>query len=165
MRYYVTIASRTFEVVLSDGPPTVDGVPVEAAIARVPGTPIHNLHANGRSHTVVAWPEARPGEWRISKGAARLTVDAVDERTRTIREMSGGGAEAAAKTVLAPMPGLVVKVEVEPGQTVKAGQGVLVVEAMKMENELKAPADGVIAEVKVAAGDTVDRGAVLLVLE
>jgi biotin carboxyl carrier protein len=165
MRYYVTIAARTFEVVLSDGPPTVDGVPVEAAIARVPGTPIQNLHANGRSHTVIASPGRRAGEWRISTGAARLDVDAVDERTRTIREMSGGGAEAAEKRVLAPMPGLVVKVEVEPGQTVKAGQGVLVVEAMKMENELKAPADGVIAEVKVAAGDTVDRGAVLLVLE
>jgi pyruvate carboxylase subunit B len=59
----------------------------------------------------------------------------------------------------------VVRVEVEPGETVRAGQGVVIVEAMKMENELKAPADGVVASVAVAAGQPVEKGQVLLVLE
>lgn len=58
-----------------------------------------------------------------------------------------------------------MKIEVEVGQPVKAGQGVIVVEAMKMENELKAPADGVVAKILVEERQTVDKGATLLVLE
>jgi len=67
--------------------------------------------------------------------------------------------------VVAPMPGLIVRVNVSPGDTVAAGQGLVVVEAMKMENELKAPADGVVARVSVEAGAAVEKGAVLVVLE
>jgi biotin carboxyl carrier protein len=54
---------------------------------------------------------------------------------------------------------------VEEGQKVQAGQGVVVVEAMKMENELKAPADGVVTKIEVSEGDTVNKGAVLVVIE
>jgi biotin carboxyl carrier protein len=165
MLYFVTIADRTFQVELSDGQPRIDGVPVEAEMAHVPGTRVRHLIVDGRGHGITAQPGDRRGRWTIAVGAARLEADAIDERTRVIREMTGGDANAAEKSLVAPMPGLVVKVEVEPGQNVVAGQGVLVVEAMKMENELKAPADGVIAEIRVAAGDTVEKGAVLLVLE
>ena len=69
------------------------------------------------------------------------------------------------RTIVAPMPGLVVKVEVEVGQAVRAGQGVVVVEAMKMENELKAPADGVVAKIHVEPRQTVEKGTVLITLE
>jgi biotin carboxyl carrier protein len=92
-------------------------------------------------------------------------VDAVDERTRTIREMVGGTELESAKSISAPMPGLVLKIQVEEGQKVQAGQGVVVVEAMKMENELKASADGVVTKIEVSEGDTVDKGAVLVVIE
>lgn len=165
MRYFVTIAGRTIEVELTDGTPTIDGVPVEASLTSVPGTAVRHLLIDGRSRTFLAEPGARQGNWQIESGDLRLVADAVDERTRTIREMAGGAEEEAEKSVQAPMPGLVVKVEVEVGQTVTAGQGVLVVEAMKMENELKAPADGVVAEIRIAAGETVEKGAVLIVLE
>ena len=165
MRYFVTIADRTFEVELTHGTPTIDGVPVDASLSNVPGTSVRHLLIDGRSHTMLAEPGARAGTWKIDSGDLRLVADAVDERTRTIREMGGGADEEAERSVQAPMPGLVVKVEVEVGQAVTAGQGVLVVEAMKMENELKAPADGVIAEIRVAAGETVEKGAVLIVLE
>jgi biotin carboxyl carrier protein len=165
MRYFVTISDRTFEVDLTDGPPVVDGVAVEAELTTVAGTPIRHLLVNGESRTLIAAQGDRGGRWRIATGASRLEVEAVDERTRAIREMTGGAADEGAKTVNAPMPGLVVRVEVEAGQAVKAGQGVIVVEAMKMENELKAPSDGIVAEVRVTAGQTVDRGAVLFVLE
>jgi len=62
----------------------------------------------------------------------------------------------------APMPGLIVRVEVEPGDAVKAGQGVVIMEAMKMENELHSERDGVVARVLVAAGEPVEKGAVLI---
>ena len=79
----------------------------------------------------------------------------------------GGGAAQAAGTqqVLAPMPGKVVKILVRPGDDVKARQGLVVVEAMKMENELRSPKDGRVSEVLVAEGASVEAGRPLVVVE
>jgi pyruvate carboxylase subunit B len=165
MRYFVTIAGRDVEVDLTGATPVVDGTPMDAQLVALPGTDTRHLLVNGRSYAITAAPGDRRGRWQVGVGAERFTADAVDERTRAIREMTGGGADLAGKTLVAPMPGLVVKVEVEVGQAVRAGQGVVVVEAMKMENELKAPSDGVVASIAVQPGQTVDKGATLLVLE
>ncbi|HEX8696058.1 MAG TPA: biotin/lipoyl-containing protein [Longimicrobium sp.] len=165
MRYYVTIGDRTVEVDLTGHQPVVDGTPVEAQMQLLPGTPVRTLLVDGRSYTLSARPGDRRGRWELALGGDRFRVEAVDERTRAIREMTGGADTEADRTVAAPMPGLVVKIEVEVGQQVKAGQGVIVVEAMKMENELKAPADGVVAKILVQERQTVEKGAPLIVLE
>lgn len=165
MRYFVTIAGREMEVDLSGANLVVDGTPVDAQLAHLPGTQTQHLLLDGRSYALNAVVGDRRGRWSIGIGAERFTADAVDERTRAIREMTGGGEDVADKTIVAPMPGLVLKVEVEVGQAVRAGQGVVVVEAMKMENELKAPSDGVVASISVQPGQTVDKGATLIVLE
>jgi biotin carboxyl carrier protein len=165
MRYFVTIAGREIEVDLTGAHPVVDGTPVEAHLAHLPGTDTRHLLVDGRSYALEATAGERRGRWSIGIGAERFTADAVDERTRAIREMTGAGEDVADKTIVAPMPGLVLKVEVEVGQGVRAGQGVIVVEAMKMENELKAPSDGVVASISVQPGQTVDKGATLIVLE
>jgi biotin carboxyl carrier protein len=166
MRYFVTLGDRTVEVDLSGPTPVVDGVPVaDAELATLPGTPVRHLLAEGRSYEMTAQPGDRRGRWRIGLGGARFEVDAVDERTRAIREMTGGDDVEAAKSVNAPMPGLVVRLLVEPGEVVRAGQGLVVVEAMKMENELKAPADGTVARIEVQPGQTVNKGATLVVLD
>jgi pyruvate carboxylase subunit B len=165
MRYFVTIGERMVEVDLTGETAVVDGTPVAADLVSLPGTPIKHLLAGGRSYELTAQPAERRGRWQIAIGAQRLTADAVDERTRAIREMSGAAEEETEKTIVAPMPGLVLKVEVEVGQTVRAGQGVVIVEAMKMENELKAPADGVVARIEVQPGQTVEKGATLVILE
>ena len=165
MRYFVTIAGREVEVDLTGATPVVDGTPVEAHLQALPGTHTRHLLVDGRSHTLAAVAGDRAGRWSIALGAERFAADAVDERTRAIREMTGGEDDLADRTVVAPMPGMVLRVEVEVGQAVKAGQGVIVVEAMKMENELRAPADGVVASIAVQAGKTVEKGATLLVLE
>ena len=150
---------------LSGARPVVDGVEVHAEMVSVPGTPLRHLVVDGNSRLVVAQGDERRGRWHLSLLGERISADAVDERTRAIREMTGGADEEAEMVVVAPMPGMVVRVEVEVGQAVRAGQGVVIVEAMKMENELKAPADGTVARVEVSAGQTVDKGDVLLVLE
>jgi pyruvate carboxylase subunit B len=67
--------------------------------------------------------------------------------------------------LLAPMPGLVVRVNVKAGDTVEAGQGLIVMEAMKMENELRAHGAGVVKAVRVAPGDAVEKGAVLVEMD
>lgn len=165
MKYFVTVGEHTIEVDLSDTPPKVGGVPVPAELASLPATPVWHLLADGRSYALIAHAGERRGEWTITIGSERFSVDAVDERTRAIREMVGAGAEEIEKSVVAPMPGLIVRVEVEIGEQVKAGQGVAVVEAMKMENELKAPADGTVSRIEVEAGQTVEKGTTLIVLE
>ena len=95
----------------------------------------------------------------------------VDERIQIInpkRLRSGQnstGHHHGTAQIVAPMPGKVVRVEVEAGATVEKGAGVLVVEAMKMQNEMKAPRAGVVVTLNVQAGDTVNAGDVLAVLE
>lgn len=165
MRYFVTLEGSTVEVDLSGERPRVNGREVEADLAQVAGSSLWHLRADGRSYPLDLRPGIARGEWEVTIGGRNVTATAVDERTRTIRDLAGAQEVETERTILAPMPGLVVRVEVEVGEAVRAGQGVVIVEAMKMENELKAPGDGVVARIEVEAGETVEKGAVLLVLE
>lgn len=166
MRYFVTIGDRTVEVDLSGPTPRIDGQAVDARISGMPGSFIRHLEVDDAAHTLVAEPAAAGrGTWRVTAGGRTLSAEVVDERTRAIREMGGGHEADARMVMLAPMPGLVVRIAAEVGQAVAAGDGLIVVEAMKMENELKAPADGVVARIEVAAGQAVEKGATLIVLE
>ena len=83
----------------------------------------------------------------------------LNERALHIRSLTSNSDRPRASPVLkAPMPGLVLRVQVEPGQTVPAGSGLVVLEAMKMENELKAAGPAVVKAVRVQAGEAVERG-------
>ncbi|HUE77729.1 MAG TPA: acetyl-CoA carboxylase biotin carboxyl carrier protein subunit [Longimicrobiales bacterium] len=165
MRYFVTMAGRTLEVDLSGDTPTVDGRPVDAQLSRLPGTPMRHLVVDGRSHVLVSSREAKH-RWDLHLDGEHLAVEVVDERTRAIRAMTGQTAAAQGpRPVRAPMPGLVVRVQVEPGDRVAAGSSVVIIEAMKMENDLKAEGAGVVARVLVEAGQPVEKGAVLVELE
>jgi biotin carboxyl carrier protein len=165
MRYYVTVEGRTFDVDLTGEAPVVDGVRVNAEMTRIPGTPTRHLLADGRSHTLVAQRNGRH-EWELHVDGERFTAEVMDERTRAIREMTGQGAAVSGpRPVRAPMPGLIVRVNVEPGQRVSAGQSVVIIEAMKMENDLKAESAGRVARVAVEPGQPVEKGAVLVEME
>ena len=101
--------------------------------------------------------------WAIEFAGTHWVVDVVDERTRQLQELTGGPAgRTSGGTIKAPMPGLVLRVEVEEGQQLEAGEGVIVLEAMKMENEITAPGGGVVSAVHVAEGQTVEKGAPLV---
>lgn len=165
MKYFVTMEGETFEVDLTPDGARVDGEEVAAELARVPGTDVYSLLLDGASYRLVAHRDG-PGRWDLHMGTRRLRADAVDERTRAIREMTGAGAGALGPApIRAPMPGLVVKVEVAVGDAVEEGQGMAIVEAMKMENELRAEGAGVVSSIHVAPGDTVAKDEVLIELE
>lgn len=114
--------------------------------------------------------EIEPGVYLFFVGN-RVREFRVDEKIKIVdpkRLRSGqnsAGQHHGVAQIVAPMPGKVVRVQVEVGTTVEKGAGVIVVEAMKMQNEMKAPRAGVIMEVKVKPGDTVNAGDVLAVLE
>lgn len=162
MRYFVTVWGRVVEVDLDPDGIRVDGCSVDVDLVDVGSTPVHHLLVDGRSRRLLA-RRGEGGAWRIQVGGRTLEVEVVDERTRAIRQMVGAAAEAlGAQAVRAPMPGLVVKVEVEEGQEVRAGQGLVIVEAMKMENELRAEAPGIVRKVHVAPGQAVEKNQILV---
>jgi biotin carboxyl carrier protein len=118
--------------------------------------------------------EGRVYECRVGardEGAAEVTVGAraYEVRLADPKRLRGAGSagahDAGRAQIKAPMPGKVVRVLVEAGQAVEAGQGVVVVEAMKMQNELKSPKAGAVAELRAEAGATVNAGDVLAVIE
>jgi pyruvate carboxylase subunit B len=167
VKYFVTLRARTYEIDVGGGRVTVDGEPFEAHLAAVPGTPLYHLLLGGSSWTVAAQPleAAAPLRWALGAVGERFEVEALDDRTRQIQALTGRTkAPAGGAVVKAPMPGLVVRVEVTQGQVVQVGEGLVVVEAMKMENELRAPRPGVVETIHVAAGQTVDKGASLITL-
>ena len=118
--------------------------------------------------------EGRVYECRVgarAEGAAEVTVGAraYEVRLTDPKHLRGAGSvgahDAGRAQIKAPMPGKVVRVLVEVGQVVEAGQGVVVVEAMKMQNELKSPKAGAVAELRAETGATVNAGDVLAVIE
>jgi biotin carboxyl carrier protein len=98
---------------------------------------------------------------------SRLTnCQVIDEKAARFASLMGANAAQKKRARLrAPMPGLVVRIEVEAGQEVKRGDGLIVVEAMKMENELKAPYAGKIKSIKILQGQAVEKNQVLLEFE
>ncbi|HMA20260.1 MAG TPA: acetyl-CoA carboxylase biotin carboxyl carrier protein subunit, partial [Gemmatimonadaceae bacterium] len=89
-----------------------------------------------------------------------------DERTRAIRDITAASSKATGPApVVAPMPGLIVRVTVAPGDAVQAGQGLVVMEAMKMENELRASAAGTVKAVHASPGKAVEKGTILVELQ
>ena len=163
MKYFVTIGAQTIEVEVEGARVLVGGETFETHLAAVPGTPLYHLLLGGESWTVAAQPLAGLGRWALGIAGERVEVAAVDERTHEIQALTGRGRPAAAEgTVRAPMPGLVVRIDVAAGQRVEAGAGLVVVEAMKMENELRASRAAVVQTVHVAVGQAVEKGMALV---
>jgi biotin carboxyl carrier protein len=145
----------------------VDGVERFVDAAAVDGSTFSLICLDdGRaSHEVGLSPTGLPGEIAVHMPAGVASVRVLTGAAS--RFGRGGGAAQAAGTqqVLAPMPGKVVKVLVRAGDEVKARQGLVVVEAMKMENELRSPKDGRVSDVLVAEGASVEAGRLLVVVE
>lgn len=165
MKYIVTIEGQEIPVEVDGQEVRVGGRTIEAHLSPVPGTPLRHLLLGGESLTL-AMSRAEAGKWEAQFRGTRYPVEVVDERTRHIRSLTAGAARPDASVQLkAPMPGLVVRVLVEPGQQVQAGQGLVVLEAMKMENELKAKANARIRSVSANPGQAVEKGQVLIEFE
>ena len=105
------------------------------------------------------------GERVVHVNGRAVPVSIVDPRARLTRKTGAAPAGAGRRSIVSPMPGRVVKVMVQAGDAVAAHQGLVVIEAMKMENELRAPHAGRVTEVKVADGMSVEANAVLVTLE
>ena len=140
---------------------TLDGNPIEID-ARLVQPGILSLIVQGQAYRCIL--DEGPVETAIQTGGQRFLVSIEDPRSLTARRRKGG-ASGGQQVIKAPMPGRIIRLLVQPGDEVDAHQGVIVIEAMKMQNELKATRAGKVAEIKTEAGATVTAGEVLLLIE
>jgi biotin carboxyl carrier protein len=166
-------ATRRVEVVASQSGWTVsvDGVSIHASLSAAGdcwSLLLGEAGAAARSHEVV-FSRSGAGHLVVYVDGQPVPVAVVDPRSAAKRSRAGsgrGGSEYDGPGhVSTPMPGRIVKLLVRPGDVVTARQGVIVVEAMKMENELRAPRGGTVSAVHVEEGATVEAGATLITIE
>ncbi|MGQ9490692.1 MAG: acetyl-CoA carboxylase biotin carboxyl carrier protein subunit [Anaerolineae bacterium] len=168
MKYFATINNRTYEIDIDhQGQVTVDGHKLSADMKLVGGHHLYSLLLDNVSYEVVLDTEnEKRNFYTVMVSGLQYTVKVQDERSRRLalvdRSLRPPEGELLIK---APIPGLVVKVPVEVGQEVAEGETLVILEAMKMENELRAPRRGVVSDVRVAAGDQVGLGQMMLAIK
>jgi biotin carboxyl carrier protein len=166
MKYFVRIGDAEHEVAIDGERITLGGEESKGHVAEIERTPIRMVTLGNEVHRVVVRRGAQRGAYTLWLDGHRFEVEALDERARAIRELSGNAAAATGPAPLvAPMPGLIVRVNVAVGDLVQAGQGLVVMEAMKMENELRASVSATVKAVHARVGSAVEKGALLLELE
>jgi pyruvate carboxylase subunit B len=162
VRYHVTVGDVTIEVEIDAEGVRVDGDRMEASSPELVSPNLYSFLVGRASHTVLA-ERGGSGVWVLQLRGRRYRADVVDDRTKVMRDRSSvGSAVEGLAPVRAPMPGLVIRVEVEEGELVEAGGGLLVVEAMKMENSLTAAIGGRVGTIHVVAGQSVEKDEILM---
>src|SRR5512138_1676030 len=162
MRYITTVEDKQFLVeIIDEKHVNVDGKVYEVDFESVTGQPVYSLIVDGKSHE--GYATRVDDQWQVLLRGRLYPITVEDEREKRLRSAAGGGvAETGEFHLRAPMPGLVVTVPVEEGQTVKKGDVLLILESMKMQNELKSPRDGIIGRLRIKAGETVEQKQTLL---
>ncbi|HEX9389570.1 MAG TPA: biotin/lipoyl-containing protein [Anaerolineales bacterium] len=162
MKYITTVEDKQFLVeIIDEKHVSVDGKVYEVDFESVSGQPVYSLIVDGKSHE--SYVAAGDHDWQVLIRGRLYPVTVEDEREKRLRSAAGGGvAETGEFHLRAPMPGLVVAILVEEGQAIKKGQVLLILESMKMQNELKSSRDGIIGRLRVKPGETVEQKQTLL---
>src|SRR3954462_10442556 len=127
--------------------------PVPAELAEIEGSPVRMVKLGSHVYRVVVQKRQGKGRYTLWVDGYRFETEALDERTRAIRDVSAANAAPSGPApIVAPMPGLVIRINVSPGEQIEAGHGVVVMEATKMENELRATTPGTVKSIKVTPG-------------
>jgi biotin carboxyl carrier protein len=166
MIYDVVVDGKTHQVDLSRGEKTwlckIDGQEMELD-AVLTARDVLSVLIEGKAYEIKR-ERSLQGELHMVIGSARYAVDVQDPRSLRTRR-SVAGSEAGPQRVKAPMPGKIVRILVNEQDEVKAGQGIIVMEAMKMQNEMKSPKDGKVQKILTAEGSTVNAGDTLAIVE
>lgn len=167
MKYLVRVNEEEHAVVLGgDGVTHGDATLAAHLEGERPGTPIRLLTLEGKVHSLLARRHPERGRYTLWLDGYRYEVEALDERTRAIRALTvDAEAISGPAPLVAPMPGLVIRVSVRVGDQVAAGQALVSIEAMKMENELRSKSAGTVRAIHAAEGAAVEKGTILVELE
>jgi pyruvate carboxylase subunit B len=164
VKYFLSRGNQTREA-------EVDGDAIRLGGADL-SVEVRDLAGGGRflvrlgDRNAVGFAARRDGAWEIQLEGRHYRILVDDERRHRIRRLAAETGQAAGPAELrAPMPGLIVRVPVEEGAEVRQGDSLIVMEAMKMENELRAEGDATVARVHVREGETVDRDELLVTFD
>ncbi len=163
--YIATIQGQEYRVeILGEGKVAVNGKVYEVDFRPIGEQSLYSLLASGRSYEAnIVFMD---GAWEVLLDGVLYVVQVEDERERRLRAQAGR--ELASQVLVrikSPMPGLVVDVRVRPGDEVEKGQVLLLLESMKMQNEIRAPRKGTVLEVHVEPGQSVNQNQVLVELQ
>lgn len=164
MEYEVTVGEHVYIVTIDEkGRVLLDGELVDVDFNVIGESGLYSLLVNNESFEALV--EQDDKTWRILLRGDLYEAQVVDERSRLLRSRSGPMVpESGEVAIKAPMPGLVVSVPVELGDMIEAGDNLVILESMKMENELKAPRAGRVERINVNAGDSVEQNQTLVVI-
>jgi pyruvate carboxylase subunit B len=167
MKYVVQLNDERHTVSIEpDGVQYENEAMARGELSDIEGSPVRMVKLGTHVYRVVAEKRQGRGRYTLWVDGYRFEVEALDERTRAIRDLSAANAAPTGPApIIAPMPGLIVRVNVSVGDRVEAGQGIVVMEAMKMENELRATAAGTVWSINVTSGTAVEKGALLVELD
>jgi biotin carboxyl carrier protein len=161
MKYITTIDGKEFEIeVVDERHIRIGGRLLEVDFESVSGQPVFSLILDGKSYEAFVYQGDE--DWEVLIRGRQYQVKVEDEREKRLKSAGGSDVAGGEFHLKAPMPGLVVAVLIEEGQEVKKGQVMLILESMKMQNELKAPRDGIMGRVRVKAGESVEQRQTLL---
>jgi biotin carboxyl carrier protein len=162
--YSTYVDGEELEIIVhTDGTVEIEGRRFAVDLQHITGNTVYSMIIEGKSHEVFA--DLEDGKWKILLDGERYEVEVEDERTKRLKDLAGPDKKLVGDVqIRAPMPGMVVKIPVEAGQHVSQNQSLIILEAMKMENELRAPRAGLVKEIRITTNQTVELNQVLLIL-
>lgn len=166
MKYITTIGDKEYTVeVLGPRQVSVNDKIYDVDFQSISGQPVFSLLVNGGSYQAAVFPGDEDALQVLMRGTLYIaTVE--DERERRLKSAGGSGTAASGEFVLrAPMPGLIIKIPVAENQEIKKGDVLVILESMKMQNELKSPRDGKVARIQVKTSDSVEQRQIILSVE
>ena len=164
MSYIVRVDGREFRIdIVREGSHfkiSLNNKDIKAEMASAYSNSQLSLIIDSKLYTVVF-----DADNKIAVNAEEYVAEVFDEHVHTLFKTSAAVGLKHEVVITVPMPGLIIDVAVKEGETVRAGQGLIVVEAMKMQNEIKAPQDGIVKKIFVKRGQTVNGRDKLIIIE
>lgn len=162
MKYITTLDGKEYLIEITDEHHvSVNGRLLEVDFVSVNGQPVYSMIIDGKSYESYVY-ETEEG-WQVLTRGRQYNLTVEDEREKRLRAAAGGRvAESGEYHLKAPMPGLIVAIPVNEGDPVKKGQTLVILESMKMQNELKSPKGGTVGRIRVKQGETVEQRQALL---
>lgn len=162
MKYITTLDGKEYLIeVIDEHHVSVNGQIQEVDFESVSGQPVYSMLIDGKSYESYVY-ETEEG-WQVLTRGRQYNLTIEDEREKRLRAAAGGGvAESGEFHLKAPMPGLVVAIPVNEGDKVEKGQVILILESMKMQNELKSPKAGTVGRIRVKQGEKVEQRQALM---
>jgi biotin carboxyl carrier protein len=162
MKYITTIGNTEFTIeVIDKGHISLNGKVMEVDFETISGQPVYSLVIDGKSYE--AYVYEGEDEWQVLLLGQQYPIKVEDERAKRLKSAGSGQIQESGEYQLkAPMPGLVIAISVQEQQQIEKGQVLVILESMKMQNELKSPRDGKVERVRVKVGESVEQRQILL---